>query len=113
MNFAPCGVDGFASYAPQGQNARSASRRAQFQLWIFSYTFRAWPSKNMMSRLRFISFSKADKQKVLGCFTGNTHRAAPWARFIIGQCAASTILITLRRRRRYRLSLFRRFSFVT
>src|ERR1700730_14068977 len=66
------------------QSARSASRRAQFQLWIFSYTFGARSSKNRVSRLRFIfiSFSRADKQNILGCFTGNTRRAAPWARFM-------------------------------
>ena len=33
------------------QNARSASRRAQFQLWIFSYTILAGLSKNRVSRV--------------------------------------------------------------
>ena len=33
------------------QNARAASRRAQFQLWIFSYTILVGPSKNYVSRV--------------------------------------------------------------
>ena len=33
------------------QSARSASRRAQFQLWIFSYTAFRRSSKKRMSRL--------------------------------------------------------------
>jgi hypothetical protein len=36
------------------QNARSASRRAQFQLWIFSYTNLAAPSKKRLSRVMSI-----------------------------------------------------------
>jgi hypothetical protein len=32
-------------------NARSASRRAQFQLWIFSYTTLVGPSKKCVSRV--------------------------------------------------------------
>jgi hypothetical protein len=96
MNFAPCGVDGFASYAPQGQNARSASRRAQFQLWIFSYTFRAWPSKNMMSRLRFISFSPSLINRRMQVIYRKYAPGCSMRTFyeIIGQCPASTILIT-------------------
>ena len=33
------------------QSARSASRQAQFQLWIFSYTILAVPSKKLVSRV--------------------------------------------------------------
>ena len=33
------------------QSARSASRRAQFQLWIFSYTILVAPSKKRVSRV--------------------------------------------------------------
>jgi hypothetical protein len=38
------------------QSARSASRRAQFQLWIFSYTILVGPSKKYVSRV-FIDFT--------------------------------------------------------
>jgi hypothetical protein len=37
--------------SPEMQNARSASRRAQFQLWIFSYTIWRRSSKKRVSRL--------------------------------------------------------------
>jgi hypothetical protein len=33
------------------KNARAVSRRAQFQLWIFSYTINRPPSKKWLSRL--------------------------------------------------------------
>jgi len=42
---------GVPDTAPQTQSARAASRRAQFQLWIFSYTILVGPSKNYVSRV--------------------------------------------------------------
>jgi hypothetical protein len=42
--------------AAETQSARSASRRAQFQLWIFSYTILVGPSKKYVSRV-FIDFT--------------------------------------------------------
>jgi hypothetical protein len=36
------------------QSARSASRRAQFQLWIFSYTIFVGPSKKCVSRVMML-----------------------------------------------------------
>jgi hypothetical protein len=37
--------------AAETQSARAASRRAQFQLWIFSYTILVGPSKKYVSRV--------------------------------------------------------------
>jgi hypothetical protein len=37
--------------APETQSARAASRRAQFQLWIFSYTILVGSSKKRVSRV--------------------------------------------------------------
>jgi hypothetical protein len=42
---APCGM-------MRQQKARTVSRRAQFQLWIFSYTIGAWSSRNRVSRVK-------------------------------------------------------------
>ena len=37
--------------APLMQTPDAFGRRAQFQLWIFSYTVLAWPSKKRLSRV--------------------------------------------------------------
>jgi hypothetical protein len=48
------------------QSARSASRRAQFQLWIFSYTKLVGPSKKYVSRVLIepTQIPRADAQGV-------------------------------------------------
>src|ERR1700704_5335447 len=40
--------------APETQSARAASRRAQFQLWIFSYTKLVESSKKRVSRVMIV-----------------------------------------------------------
>src|SRR3981189_1114054 len=44
---------------PETQSARAGSRRAQFQLWIFSYTINGPPSKKWLSRLKMSPAGKS------------------------------------------------------
>jgi hypothetical protein len=49
---------GVPDTAPQTQSARAASRRAQFQLWIFSYTILVGSSKRCVSRVMIIALAR-------------------------------------------------------
>jgi hypothetical protein len=48
ISMVPCFV---REKTAETQSARAASRRAQFRLWIFSYTILVAPSKKRVSRV--------------------------------------------------------------
>jgi hypothetical protein len=75
---------------PPMKNARAAFRRAQFRLWIFSYTI--WPrsSKKSLSTHDFVGWAKARNapcRRVMNrtrrCTISQRHARHWWARFAL------------------------------